>query len=84
MKGTDSKMEILMVVLAMVLLSGTKKLIKSVADRNRAAGEAVLIKARGDAARQRAKGQAEIIRANSGKGPVRDVVVREGGKRGRS
>ncbi|MFF3726950.1 hypothetical protein ACFYYM_31810 [Streptomyces erythrochromogenes] len=77
-------MEILMVVLAVVLLSGTKKLIKSVADRNRAIGEALLIKARGEAAREKAKGQAEIIRANSRKAPNQDVTVRDGGKRDRS
>ncbi|NXY96617.1 hypothetical protein HYE82_19950 [Streptomyces sp. BR123] len=74
-------MEFVLVALAVVLLSSAKKLIRSVAERNRAVGEAVLIKARGEAARQEAKGKAEIIRARGGSS-TRTRAVREGGKRG--
>ncbi|MCX4633390.1 hypothetical protein [Streptomyces sp. NBC_01443] len=78
MKG--SEMEFVLVALAVVLLSGMKKLVKSAADRNRAQGEALLIRARGEAARQEAKGKAEIIRARMGGVLAEAKAVRGGGR----
>ncbi|MFE5495304.1 hypothetical protein ACFQ7Z_35835 [Streptomyces virginiae] len=75
-------MEFILVALALVLLSSAKKLIKSVADRNRASGEAALVKARGEAAREEARGQAEIIRARAGWAAAKAKAVPDGGTRG--
>ncbi|MFJ3878892.1 hypothetical protein ACIPW5_15665 [Streptomyces sp. NPDC090077] len=58
-------MEVMVAVLALTVFSCTKKLLKSAADRNRAHGEAVLIRARAEAVMMEAAGRAEIIRART-------------------
>ncbi|WP_329212410.1 hypothetical protein [Streptomyces sp. NBC_01708] len=69
-------MELVVLLVLVVLAPSVKKLVKSLAARHRAEGEATLIRAQGWADSSRALAEAEIVRAKAAEVQrTRSVVV---------